>query len=273
MNQQQTRYVLMKNIKEKWQSLFNKSEIKKSTQVKEKEDILCNKGDIFETAKSWSYDMYTSELVSKNRYQYAFFAAIGLVGLLIIGLVSLSLKKDTKPYLVNHYQDGRITVEPLRNIKKLESTALIQGELVRYVINRESYDPASYQHQFSLITQMSNDAVTQGYLSSQSSSNKHSPISVLGAKGYRTVHVDSVIFLDRANKNKQDKNPHKHHQNLAQVNFTVKDHHRHSSLTQQKSYSVLISWVHQGMPQDPESMWSNWDGFTVTRYTKEQRNI
>ena len=102
----------------------------------------------------------------------------------------------------------------------------------------------------------------------QSSSNKDSPISVLGNDGYRSVYVESVFIMDSASL--QD--PTKAHKNLARVDFVVTDHKNDSTVIKTTPYFALVSWSYGGVSDDPEIRWRNWNGFTITHYEVEQKN-
>jgi type IV secretion system protein VirB8 len=96
---------------------------------------------------------------------------------------------------------------------------------------------------------------------------------VLKRDGLRTVHVESVIFIDSVLKNKGKPLSQQTHSNLAEVNFTVSDQIKNSTLIKTHALTVLISWTYRGIPKDPGDRWRNWNGFTVTRYSVEQRNL
>ncbi len=227
----------------------------------------------FVQARSWADDLYTSAVISRNRYKLAFFVAMGLAILLVIAVDGLIPTEHLSPLLVEHYQDGRVSVRPLKQSYAPTHQALVESEIVRYVINRESYDPTSYHTQYLLTALLSNRVVGRQYSQEQSTGHKDSPINVLGNHGFRTVHVDSVIFLDSIQKNKGQPQSKQTHHNLAQVNFTIVDHFNNSSRRRAKAYTALVSWAYWGTPSDPKEKWQDWDGFTVTRYTKQQRNV
>lgn len=235
--------------------------------------LSASKKNYFVEARSWADDMYTSAIISRNRYKLAFFVAMGLAILLTIAVDGLIPLQHMEPLLVNHYQDGRVSVEPMKQPYAPTNQAQVQSEIVRYVINRESYDPSSYDTQYSLINLMSNREVAKQYINAQSTGNKHSPINVLGNNGFRSVHVDSVVFLDSELENKDKPKSQQTHHNLAQINFIITDHFKDSARQKTTALTALVSWDYRGTPSDPNDMWRDWDGFTITRYTVQQRNV
>ncbi|MDF1931654.1 VirB8/TrbF family protein [Legionella pneumophila] len=36
-------------------------------------------------------------------------------------------------------------------------------------------------------------------------------------------------------------------------------------------YNAMISWRYTNPPDSPETRWKNWDGFEVTRYSRQTR--
>lgn len=232
-----------------------------------------NAPSYFVEAKSWADDLYTSAIISRNRYKYAFFIAMGLSVLLAIAIDGLIPLQHMEPLLINHYEDSRVSVLPIKQPTAPLNQAQVESDIVRYVINRESYDPSSYDTQYSLIHLLSNNEVAKEYRDVQSMNDPHSPINQLGDRGFRTVHVDSVIFLDSVIKNKHQPPSQQTHDNLAQINFTITDHFKHSAIQKTNAFTALIAWTYRGTPDDPEDRWRNWDGFTVTRYTVEQQNV
>ena len=199
-------------------------------------------GNYFKQARSWADDVYTAAIVSRNRYQCAFVMSMGLSLLLVVALIMLLPLQKLQPLLINHYTDGGIDVLPMHQPFAPTNAAEVESDLVRYVINRESYDPTSYDEQYSLINLLSNNVVASQYQQAQSTQNKNSPIVLLGDHGFRTVHVDSVVFLDTTlnNKNKSPTTP--THHNVAQINFSVTDHVKDSDTTKTLPFTALLSW-------------------------------
>lgn len=237
------------------------------------ESMQASKKNYFNQARSWADDIYTAAIISRNRYQMAFFSAMGLVALAIVALIALIPLQHSELLLVNHYPDGRVLVEPMHQPYSPSNPSQVESELIHYVVNRESFAESSYKEQYSLINLMSNHEVSQQYRDTQSPSNPQSPINVLRRDGLRTVHVESVIFIDSVLKNKGKPLNEQTHTNLAEVNFTVSDQSKNSTLIKTHPFTALISWTYRGIPKDPGDRWRNWNGFTVTRYSLEQRNL
>ena len=85
------------------------------------------------------------------------------------------------------------------------------------------------------------------------------------------VHVYSINFIDNSTFN--EKALPKDHQNLAEVVFTLIDMDKSTGHKIEKHYNALISWQYSTPSSAPDIRWKNWDGFLVTRYSKQLRNI
>lgn len=229
-----------------------------------------SKQNYFTQARSWADDIYTAAIISRNRYQIAFFAAMGLATLAIVAIIMLIPLQHIEPLLVNHYPSGNVLVQPMHAPYIPTNSSQMKSELVKYVVNRESYSDSSYGEQYSLINILSNNEVAKEYREIQSANNTESPINRLGQAGLRSVHVEDVILnSDLGNK---DKLPSQQtHAHLATVNFTVTE--EVNGIKTIKPYAVIIAWEYGTPSDDPGERWRNWNGFTVTRYSVEQRNV
>lgn len=250
-----------------YQRIQERLGLKKSIEVVQS----ASKQNYFTQARGWADDIYTAAIISRNRYQMAFFAAMGLATLAIGAIIMLIPLQHIEPLLVNHYPSGHILVQPMHQPYAPSNSEQIESELVQYVINRESYADSSYDEQYSLINILSNNEVAKEYREIQSVQNPESPINRLGQTGLRSVHVESVIFL---NSNLEDKDKLSNQQtrnHLATVNFTVTE--QINGIKTIKPYAVIMAWEYRTPSDDPGERWRNWDGFTVTRYSVEQRNV
>jgi type IV secretion system protein VirB8 len=226
----------------------------------------------FQLARTWADDYYTLVVASRNRYRAAFLSAMGLCLLLSLSVMSLSHTHEYIPLMVHHYDSGAVSIEQAENAYVPESQAGIESELVRYIVNRETYDPASFSQQYKLVTLMSDNKVSQTYHHSQSSDDHTSFITTFGSRVVRSVKIQDVNFLDNADLN-DEKQHETHHKNLAEVNFVVTDKDVKSGTEKQTPYVAILTWIHAGIPNDPEARWMNWNGFTITHYQRNQRTL
>jgi type IV secretion system protein VirB8 len=220
----------------------------------------------FEDACSWADDRLGGLEASRNRYRLAFMTTMTLCIGLTIAMVALTPLKKTEPLLIHHYDNGITTAERLTQEIAPLTQAQIESDLVRYVIHRESFDSTSYRAQFELIHLLSSGAVADVYEKTQRKSNPDSPLNKLGTQMSRSVHVYSISFIDEERLNTKEKSGRRrNHHDLAEVVFSTTDIEHH--------FTALISWRYTGVPASPAARWDNWNGFEVTRYTIQQRNV
>lgn len=228
--------------------------------------------DYFAKAKSWADDRFTQNERSKARYQAAFFTSMGLNVAALLAVFALASTQTLVPMLVHHYDNGITTVDALNNKNTPVNRAQIESDIVRYVTNRESYDSSSYRAQFDIVTLLSSQKLSRDYSLIHRANNKESPINTLGDKYTRRVHVYNINFLDGLLANDEEIKGRKNHNNLAEVVFTITDIDKDTKRQASQSYNALVSWVYNKPSNSPELRWKNWDGFEMTRYTKQIRN-
>jgi len=68
--------------------------------------------------------------------------------------------------------------------------------LARYVIARETYDPADLAEAYRAVALMSDPEETRTFNASISNSNPHSPIFVYGQHTKRLIRIKSISFLN-----------------------------------------------------------------------------
>jgi len=246
--------------------------LKSSQQSAKNEKNSSKKKNYFEQASSWADDYYSTIEASRNRYKFMCFMLSGMSAILLCSTLSLVHTHEYIPLLVHHYDSGAVSVEPAKQHYAPKSSAEIESELVRYVVNRESYDPASFSESYQLVHVMSDNNVARQYAEDQNAEDKRSFVYRFGDKTIRMTHIESVNFLDNESLNEKEKGE-KHHKNLAEVNFMVTDKESHGGSAKRTPYVAIISWTHTGIPEDPEIRWMNWDGFVVTSYHVNQRTV
>lgn len=229
------------------------------------------KTDYFARAASWADDTFGALEQSKHRYQVAFVLSMSLNVVALLSVCMLSTMQTLVPMMVHHYDHGVTTVEPLTQANAPINKAQIESDLAHYLIHRESYDISSYRAQFDLVTLLSSNTVAREYSHEQDRNAETSPITTLGATHMRDVHIYSINFLDNTSLNDSDLS--KNHQNLAEMVFTLTDSDKASGLKTEHHYNALVSWTYVTPSSDPDVRWKNWDGFMVTRYTKQVRNV
>ncbi len=233
-----------------------------------------SKNNYFKEACSWADDRFGGVEASRNRYRAAFIGSMTLCVGLTIAIVTMMPLKQTEPLLIHHYDNGVTTAERLTQTIAPLTKAQIESDLVRYVIHRESFDNTSYRAQFELIHLLSSSSVAAEYENAQRKSNPKSPLNELGMQMSRSVHVYSISFIDEARLNDKERaGRHRNHHDLAEAVFSYTDKNKATGAEVEHHFTALIAWQYTGIPASPDARWKNWNGFEVTRYTIQQRNI
>ena len=257
----------MRNLFQRWIRNFQAKEVKQARADRTQSQA----GEYFQAALHWSDDIYMASLVSRNRYRTAFYGMSGLVALMAVSIAGLVPIQHTELVVVHEGESGYTWLSTTKaGEQPPEDWARTQAEIAHYVQTREAYDPLLYRTQVQEVKLLSSAQVQAEYDLSQSKDQKFSPINVLGAKGYRTVQVNSVLSLDDESQSKNKKDL---HSNLAQVSYLVTDHFLGSSDTISVPYLALVSWETLGVPEDPEQKLRNWDGFTVTKFQTQAVSV
>lgn len=231
--------------------------------------------DYFTLARSWADDFFVSVEASRNRWRsIALWVLVPMVVLLLLCLSFLIPAQHTVPLMINHYDNGIVTVTPFKQEEAPSNMAQVESDIARYVEFRESYSADTYDYTYRLIHLLSSKNVADDYDQLQTINNKKAPINILGHQGYQSVRIENILFLDSEKSN----NPHRKrgrdilHHNLAQVDFVVTTYNKANGHHTTLPLTALISWSYRGIPNNPSDRWMDWNGFIVTSYTVKQRN-
>ncbi len=227
----------------------------------------------FTLAKSWSDDFYASTEASRNRWKaVSLWFLFPLSILLACCVAALIPAQHLVPLMVEHYSNGLVSITPFKQPYAPMNQAQVENDIAHYVQFRESYSLDGYDYRYRLMRVLSSSDVFESYLQRQDPQRETSPIHQLGNKGYRTVQIESIVFLDGVFKNGQDGENNKHH-NLAQINFLLTEVNKVTGTRRAMPKTVLVSWNYRGMPKNPGDRWMNWNGFEITRYDIQTRAV
>ncbi len=217
--------------------------------------------DPYEAAQHWAYDRYQIHEVIANRWQLAFWLQLFFSAGLVVLVLALLPLKTWEPIIIHrNNQTSEVWVESVRDHALPETTAEIESNLARYVIARETISAIDASSRTQQVYYESNDPVAKAYETAQAQINKSL---------HKMVKVQDIIFLDSATPSKNHKEA--LHRNLAKVDFVTTENNGQQII--EKSWVVTISWEYLGTPASKAAAWANWNGFTVTYYRVDQRNV
>ncbi|HYF97505.1 MAG TPA: type IV secretion system protein, partial [Coxiellaceae bacterium] len=152
-----------------------------------------------------------------------------------------------------------------------ENDAQVQSDIVRYLTARESYSAADLNQRFQLVNLLSSKDVAKNYSNEQSNANPNAPVNTLGHEGTQTIHIEDIVFLDKAGiqelRHFKEKS-----QNLAKVDFITITTDKSGNKVNQ-AWVATVSWIYAGLPKTQVEAWENWNGFTVTSFRIDPRNL
>ena len=144
----------------------------------------------------WMRDGYHAAVRSRNRAYVMCLFLLLVAAAAVFSVSALAPLKEVKTniVLVDAVHGVVTSVQDGADLQELTAKyAITQAMLYRYVIARESYDPADYQVKYDLVRKMSTRQPREEYEARMAS--KSSPIQVLGRNGRRTVRIQSVNQL------------------------------------------------------------------------------
>jgi type IV secretion system protein VirB8 len=226
----------------------------------------------FKLAKDWHFERIEAAKLNSNRWFLCFIIACLINITLSIAIIILTPLKTLVPLVIHqNVITGEAWVEKSSMPFIPANDAQTQSDIVRYITSRESYTAADLNERFSLITLLSNSQIAKSYALEQSNDNKLSPVNVLGTNGTRTVHIEDIVFIDNQNMSepRRFKIP---ASNLAKVDFLVTTTDQ-NGIKKNEPFVATIGWIYKGLPNNEQDAWNNWDGFTVTTYRVDERNV
>ena len=227
----------------------------------------------FEEAKSWYQERFELQQLKAKRWFAAFLIMATIALLALIADITLLPLKTLVPMIIHaNPTTGETWVEkPDDKTYVPETEAQVQADVVRYITHRESYMAADINQRYHLVLLLSAPVVGKQYSEEQANSNEQSPINVLKQDGRRTVSIEDVVFIDKSGLDEK-RHFDKPTQNIAKVDYiTTTEDENHRLKTDY--WVATISWEYHGRPATQQAAWDNWNGFQVTGYRTDLRNI
>lgn len=223
--------------------------------------------------QDWFFDRYEVARLEARKWFIGCVIASVIILSLVISFLFLMPLKTVVPVLIHQNKTtGEVWTSPVKTPYVPDNEQQVQADIVRYLTTYLSYSPTDINQRYELVKLLSSRNVLSQYDAVQANDNPNSPVNVLGASGSATVQVEDIVFLDK--ENTHDIRHYKHHAstNLAKVdlNLTTIDP---SGASKTVAYVATISWEYQGTPKSQIDAWNNWNGFTVTAFRLDPKQI
>ncbi len=226
----------------------------------------------FEAGRAWFEENYEHAKIISNRWFVGCIASLLTCMLLSLCLIFVFPLKTLVPLIIHQNSvTGEVWVTHPPTPFVPENDAQVQSDIVRYMTARESYSAADLNQRFQLIVLLSANEIGKHYATDQSNSNPNALVSRLGHEGTRTIRIEDIVFIDKAGLQelRHFKEP---TQNLAKVDFITTTTDKAGNKSNQ-AWVATISWSYRGLPNNQLEAWENWNGFIVTTYRVDPRNL
>ncbi len=225
----------------------------------------------FEAAANWASGRLELLEVTANRWQLAFWVMLLCLLVSLFALMGLTPLKTVEPIIIQQdLRTGEVFVKPGEAEHLVKTQQETESDCVRYIVSRETYAMLDEEVRYRQVKYMSAPSVFSLYRTDRDSSNPKSFPAVLGQGGLRTVIVEDIVFLDASDPSLMPEARAKIPP-IAKVDFMTVET-QGQSVTKQYWVSTL-RFEYLGTPDTKEAAWANWDGFTVTDYRVDQRNV
>ena len=209
----------------------------------------------YEEAATWERDSIRAARFSRS-LAWTIAAVMTVIALVCLGLLALLLPlKSFEPYMVLvDKTTGYVEVKRALAPGDLhESEAVTTANVVRYIRNRETYDPKALKDNFDLAELLSTGTAAADLVDLYSPANPKSPIKIFGNQTMVVVDVKSVTYPNAQ---------------TALVRFSNEE--RGATNTVTRHWVSLLRFKYSSAPLQNEYRFDNPLGFQVTEYRRDQ---
>jgi type IV secretory pathway component VirB8 len=226
----------------------------------------------FKAGEDWYFDRYQVAQRQANSYLVLLLLTQVIVIVLIIAITALLPLKTLTPIIIHKNSvTGETWVAQPKTPYAPENDKEVQADIVRYLTAMLSYTAADINQRYQLVLQLSADNVQKQYAVRESNDNPDSPVNRLGESGTRIVKVEDIVFLDKAGTHEIREKAVPSH-NLAKVDLITETIDKAGN-KKIEPWVATIAWIYKGTPDSQVEAWSNWNGFTVTSFRLDSKNI
>ncbi|RWA84913.1 virB8 family protein [Mesorhizobium sp.] len=209
-------------------------------------------------------DRWETEIVKKAKRSrsLAWFVALLFGAITLLALVALVLLvplKSFEPYIVEVDKNtGYIEVKTglTKPLTLTETQAITQANVVRYIRQREGYDPFAIEENFGVAALLSTGDAARELAEQYSAANRNNPTKVYGKNKRVLVDVKSVTFSNAS---------------TALVRFSTTEKSDTDSIV--RHYISVVRYRYTDTPETNEWRFENPLGFQVYNYRRDQETV
>lgn len=222
-----------------------------------RDDLL---GDYFRAAESWDTEIHRSLRASRLRAWIVAAISSGVALLSLVALVLVLPLKEYAPYVIEvDKTTGHLDVmRPLKAGAQAPDDAITEANLVRWVIARETYDPADIKPRFDEVRRTSGDDALADYRRLWTPDAATNP-AVLYGYGTRITTTIKAVSLLKAD--------------TAAVRYMLTRTDDRTGAVSTSHWVAIVSFRYADTPMRVRDRWTNPLGFQVTSFRADQESI
>lgn len=217
-------------------------------------------GDYFRAAESWESEIHRNLRASRLRAWIAAAIASGVALLALVAVVIMLPLKTYAPYVIEvDKTTGHIEVmRPLASTAIAPDVAITEANLVRWIIGRETYDPADIRQRFDEVSRLSTDDALADYRRLWTPDAPTNPAIAYGWTTRVAVTVKAVSLL------KPD---------TAAVRYMLTKTDDRTGTVTTSHWVAIVSFRYSDAPMRVRDRWANPLGFQVTSFRADQEAL
>jgi type IV secretion system protein VirB8 len=213
-------------------------------------------------AKNWYVDRYESVVVQRNLLFVFSVFGLAVVFISVFFVATMAGRKTIEPMVIEIEEMTGITniVNPQENRRWTESKAVNEYFLIQYLRARETYNVATYLHNYNDLVRMLSYSTVYKQFKKTLNDPSTSPVAKYGANNSTTLKIRSMQISDGSGGNKN-----------AVVRFVITE-----TQGARRSYNKIVSivWNYSKMNLTFEQRMLNPLGFQIKSYSvTEDRNV
>lgn len=213
----------------------------------------------YQDGDRWEYEIYKKARRSRALAWVVTFASMGMTILSLAALVLLVPLKTFEPYIIEvDRTTGFLEVKSglSQPVTLTDRDAVTMGNVVRFIVARETYDPYRVNENVDLATLLSTGAAANDITRLYSRTNPNNPTRIYGTRTTIDVKIKSVTFPN---------------QSTALVRFWTEEKTDTDVIT--RHYISVLRYRYTSEPVRMEWRFENPLGFQVTNYRRDQETI
>lgn len=217
-------------------------------------------GDYFRAAESWESEVHRTLRASRLRAWIAAAIASAIAVLALAAVVILLPLKTYAPYVIEvDKTTGHLEVmRPLAPGAAAPDATITEASLVRWIIARETYDPADIRERFDEVSRLSADDALADYRRLWTPDAPTNPAIAFGWTTRVAVTVKAVSLL------KAD---------TAAVRYMLSRTDDRTGVVSTSHWVAIVSFRYSDAPMRVRDRWANPLGFQVTGFRADQESL